>query len=90
MNWATKTVIGAILAAVGSGIAFGGYRAILLAGDARYLRQDVWVQENNKTQRLQLQRLIVPLQVKEKKGIITDYERALLETYRSQLQELRK
>ena len=90
MNMITKTILSAILGVIGTGIAYGAYQSILLAGDARWVRQDAWIQQSQQAQRQQLQRDMVPLVVKERKGTITDVERALLETYRAQLQELKK
>jgi hypothetical protein len=67
----------------------GAVYAAKYYADTTYVRQDAFVASQKQQQRLQVQRLMVPLEVREKAGKITDTERALLETYRHQVEELR-
>lgn len=90
MNWLLKTAIGAAATTLAGGLVVGGYQGILLAGDSRWVRQDAFVASQKQSQRLQIQRMMVPLEVKEQKGTITDAERALLQTYRKQVEELNR
>jgi len=81
-----QTMIGIPLVAVLAGGAYAGK----FWADSTYVRQDVFVAQQRESERRQIQRMMVPLIVREKQNALSDADQVRLETYRQQLQELER
>ena len=85
--WVIKTVAAAALGAVGTGMVYGGYKGLLLAGDNRWVKQDSLVGKERRDLRRQVDELEF-IQANERQ--LSDREKWNLRRLKSDLKEIEK